>query len=50
MKPMSLKIEGKKIYLDSQEITNVVRYELTEGVKEPAKLTLTLYVEVGEVK
>lgn len=43
--------EKEQLFLDGEEITNVTAYKLENSAdsSEPAKLTVTLYVKVGQV-
>ena len=47
----NLKIENEKIFLDGEELPNVNAYKLENSAdsQEPAKLTVTMYVNVGQV-
>ncbi len=47
----NLKIENDKIFLDDEELPNVNAYKLENSAdsQEPAKLTVTMYVNVGQV-
>mgnify|MGYP000003042919 FL=1 len=47
----NLKIENDKIFLDDEELPNVNAYKLENFAdsQEPAKLTVTMYVNVGQV-
>lgn len=47
----NLKIENEKIFLDGEELPNVNAYKLESSAdsQEPAKLTVTMYVNVGQV-
>ena len=43
--------EKEQIFLAGEEMRNVTAYKLenSAGAKEPAKLTITIYVNVGQV-
>lgn len=50
MKLKKLTIDkGGNIFLDGQQLENVKEYSVKKETHTPAEITLTVYVEIGEI-